>query len=46
VQHPDFLIEQFCKDSIQKYLIEYNVPAVGIGVIEDGELRQVKVFGA
>ncbi len=38
-------IEQFCKDSIEEYLIEYNVPAVGIGVIEDGELRQVKVYG-
>ena len=37
--------EQFCNDSIQEYLIEYNIPAVGIGIIEDGELCQVKVYG-
>jgi NADPH-dependent curcumin reductase CurA len=37
--------EQFCNDSIQEYLIEYNVSAVGIGVIEDGELGRVKVYG-
>jgi len=37
--------EQFSDDRIKEYLIEYNVPAVGIGLIEDGELRQVKVYG-
>ena len=37
--------EQFCNDSIKEYLLEYNIPAVGIGIIEDGVLRQVKVYG-
>jgi CubicO group peptidase (beta-lactamase class C family) len=30
---------------IQDWLREYNVPAVGIGIIENGELKYVKVFG-
>jgi CubicO group peptidase (beta-lactamase class C family) len=42
----DILSEQFCNDSIEAYLLEYHVPAVGIGIIEDGELRQIKVYGA
>ena len=32
-------------EHILSYLKEYNVPAVGIGIIEDGELKSVKVFG-
>lgn len=30
---------------IQSWLDEYKVPAVGIGIINDGEVRQVMVFG-
>lgn len=30
---------------IQKWLKEKNVPVLGIGVIHDGKLQQVKVFG-
>ncbi len=37
--------EQFYKDSIKEYLTEYNVPAAGVGIIEAGLLRQVKVYG-
>ena len=32
-------------DDIQKLLNENKIPALGIGVIRDGKLRQVKVFG-
>jgi CubicO group peptidase (beta-lactamase class C family) len=30
---------------IQTWLAIYKVPAVGIGIIEDGELKQIMVFG-
>jgi len=30
---------------IEKWLAENNVPTLGIGVIKDGKLQQVKVFG-
>lgn len=30
---------------IEKWLLENNVPTLGIGVIEEGKLQQVKVFG-
>ncbi len=30
---------------VQSWLKEYKVPAVGIGIISDGEIRQVMVFG-
>lgn len=30
---------------IEKWLREKNVPALGIGIINDGKLQQVKVFG-
>ena len=30
---------------IQTWLTVYKVPAVGIGIIEDGKLRQIMVFG-
>jgi CubicO group peptidase (beta-lactamase class C family) len=33
------------KDKINHWLAEYNVPAVGIGLIENGEVTFVKVFG-
>ncbi len=32
-------------DAIARWLAENHVPAVGIGVIRDGKLRQVKVYG-
>ena len=30
---------------VQAWLTMYKVPAVGIGVIEEGKLRQIMVFG-
>jgi CubicO group peptidase (beta-lactamase class C family) len=33
------------QDKIPVWLAENNVPAVGIGLIEDGKLKYVKVFG-
>lgn len=31
--------------SMQSWLKENNIPALGLGIIEDGKLQQVKVFG-
>lgn len=31
--------------AIEELMHEKNVPALGVGIIEDGELRQVKVYG-
>lgn len=33
------------QEDIEKLMLEKNVPALGIGIIEDGVLRQVKVYG-
>ena len=33
------------EDKINKWLTEYKVPAVGIGLIENGKIKYVKVFG-
>jgi CubicO group peptidase (beta-lactamase class C family) len=33
------------QDRIQTLLTMYKVPAIGIGIIEDGKLRQIMVFG-
>lgn len=33
------------KEEIEKLMLEKNVPALGIGIIEDGELRQIRVYG-
>jgi CubicO group peptidase (beta-lactamase class C family) len=33
------------EDKVQSWLTENNVPAVGIGIIEDGKVKYVKVFG-
>lgn len=33
------------KEEILSWLNEFNVPAVGIGIIEDGKVNYVKVFG-
>lgn len=37
----------FDNDSeIEKWLIENKIPTLGIGIIKDGKLQQIKVFGA
>jgi CubicO group peptidase (beta-lactamase class C family) len=41
----DAPIELNCKDKIPVWLAEHKVPTVGVGVIEDGKLKEVKVFG-
>lgn len=33
------------QEDIEKLMLEKNVPALGIEIIEDGELRQIKVYG-
>jgi len=33
------------QEEIEKLMVEKNVPALGIGIIEDGELRQIMVYG-
>ena len=33
------------EEKIQSWLTENNVPAVGIGIIEDGKIKYIKVFG-
>ena len=33
------------EDKVQSWLTENNVPAVGIGLVEDGKIKYVKVFG-
>lgn len=33
------------EDKVNNWLAENNVPAVGIGIIEDGEIQYLKVFG-
>lgn len=33
------------KEEIEELMLEKNVPALGIAIIEDGELREIKVFG-
>jgi CubicO group peptidase (beta-lactamase class C family) len=33
------------QDKIPVWLAENNVPAIGIGIIEDGKIKSVKVFG-
>jgi CubicO group peptidase (beta-lactamase class C family) len=37
--------DNFDSDEIQKLLSENKIPALGIGIIRDGKLTQVKVFG-
>jgi len=39
------LISRSFQEDIEKLMLEKNVPALGIGIIEDGVLRQVKVYG-
>ncbi len=33
------------RDDLEKLMLEKKVPALGIGIIEDGVLRQIKVYG-
>ena len=33
------------QEDVEKLMREKNVPAIGIGIIEDGVLRQIKVYG-
>ena len=33
------------QEDLEKLMLEKNVPAIGIGIIEDGVLRQIKVYG-
>ena len=33
------------EDKVQSWLTKNNVPAVGIGIIEDGKIKYVKVIG-
>ena len=33
------------EDKVQSWLTENNVPAVGIGIIEDGKIKYAKVLG-
>lgn len=33
------------EEKVQRWLTENNVPAVGVGIIEDGELKYIKVIG-
>ena len=39
------LLSTSFQDDIEKLMIEQNVPAIGIGIIENGVLSQVKVYG-
>jgi len=32
-------------DKVKQWMAEYDVPAVGIGIIENGEIKYAKVFG-
>lgn len=42
-QNPDPIFDNY--DAIKLWLAYNNVPAVGIGFIEDGKVKEVKVFG-
>jgi len=37
--------DQWGEEDLKALMLETNVPALGIGIIEDGVLRQVKVYG-
>ena len=38
-------IRHIDQETVQKWLVEHKVPAVGIGIIENGKVQYVKVFG-
>ena len=33
------------EDKVESWMTEENIPAFGIGIIEDGDIKYVKVFG-
>ncbi len=33
------------QDSLKAWMQRYHVPAVGIGIIENGKIKSVKVYG-
>ena len=33
------------QEDIEKLMLEKNVPALGVGIIEDGVVRQIRVYG-
>ena len=39
------LLSKSFKEDIEKLMLEKHVPALGIGIVENGVLRQVKVYG-
>jgi CubicO group peptidase (beta-lactamase class C family) len=41
----NFKVNLNFENKIQGWLTENNVPAVGIGIIEDGKIKYIKVFG-
>ena len=43
-QEEELAITNFEKN-LEKLMLEKNVPALGVGIIEDGVLRQIKVYG-
>ncbi|MDX6191343.1 serine hydrolase [Flavobacterium sp. Fl-318] len=49
-QMPDSTADQSTlfdeEEATEKWLKENNIPALGIGVIADGKLKQIKVFGS
>lgn len=42
---PEKLLSKSFQDEIEKLMLEKHVPALGIGIIENGVLRQIKVYG-
>ncbi len=42
---PKSIISTSFQEDIEKLMLEKNVPALGVGIIEDGVLQQVKVYG-
>jgi CubicO group peptidase (beta-lactamase class C family) len=41
----DSIVNHSFEDKVQAWMAEYNVPAVGIGIIEDSKIKYLKVFG-
>ena len=41
----EFLVQAPNSDSIELYLEKLNIPALGIGIIEKGQLKQANVYG-
>ena len=41
----DQLASASFQEDLEKLMLEKNVPALGVGIIEDGVLRQIRVYG-